>query len=214
MRGSRIVIIESVSIIDALDGRSEASALSNMLKILGHDVCVLPTKSRFDLRKNCEYIASMTEYHEELVRRKQKSLVIHFSGHGNTGCLGFGKDDVEWDELGDLLLPIFNSQYKGDISLCLSACEASHNTLSNYFEEAVHQEKTSAPPSYIISTENELEWDDAAVAWTIFYHRLNQMEWSDVWNKLEDIYNMDIASLHYKRWIKDKKCYRKNSTRS
>jgi len=185
-----------------------------MLKILGHDVCVLPTKSRFDLTENCEYIASMTEYHDELVERKQKPLFIHFACHGNMDCLGFGKDDVKWDELGELLLPTFRSKYKGDISICLSACEASHNTLSEYFKKAVDQKKTSAPPSYIISTENELEWDDAAVAWTIFYHKLNKMERDDVRNKLDDIYEMGIAGLHYKRWIKDKMRYRKNTIKS
>ncbi|ENM5732272.1 hypothetical protein AB7D55_004110 [Vibrio mimicus] len=78
MQKLRLFVVESLSPLDMLEGRTEGVALEKICKIMGHDVALLDAHSSNDLYKYCDYISSIDRH--SLIKHP---LCIHLAAHGN-----------------------------------------------------------------------------------------------------------------------------------
>lgn len=198
----RIAIIESPNPIDVFESRTEAKALEATCKLLGHKPASFFPRSRSELRTVCKFLASADSAHTS--RRDNAPLFIHISCHGNDGGLGFGADFIRWDELAEDLMPIFkNEDYRGQTVLCLSACGSGEHEVHVTLKEKL-EDNLARPPAYIVSIRGEtVQWDDALVAWTLFYHKMAKVDFSDfnaVKAIFDDIYDCIQVQFSYHRY--------------
>ncbi len=208
----RLFIIECVGPMDLLQSRSEAKALEQVCKIIGHEVATMPAYSKADFRKYCKYISSIDVDHDGQSKRGVP-LCIHISAHGNENGIGFGSDFLEWDDLFNTMKPIFTElEYDGDVFLAISACEAGNQKLSKRIEKTWGSKTNVSPPKYIFVTSEAggMDWDDALVSWTLFYHRISsfslnrRLKVKGILKKVKDAVGTD---LRYFRWDSDEEKY-------
>ncbi|MFA6980915.1 MAG: hypothetical protein WC209_16445 [Ignavibacteriaceae bacterium] len=198
----RLAIIESPNPIDLFTGTSEAKALEASCKLMGHEAVSFLVKSRKEFQETCKYLSSASSHHSP--EREKAPFFIHISSHGNSDCVGFGSDDLGWDELTNDLLPILeNNNYKGKFALSISACGSGENTISNYAKEALRKNNKTKLPKYIFSILGAtVNWDAALVGWTLLYYKISSISISDkikvidILKKINDCINVQFA---YKR---------------
>ena len=181
MQKLRLFVIESLSPLDMLEGRTEGVALEKICKIMGHDVALLDAHSSNDLYKYCDYISTI-----DRVSHIQHPLCVHLAAHGNGDGMQFGKDFVNWASLFDALEPIIKgmNDYNGAVYLSISACGAGQQRIANIIQSEMRSSAKYRddyiPPEYIFVTKGSgnldvTMWDDSAVSWTLFYHRLAKL---------------------------------------
>lgn len=174
----RIAIIESPNPIDLFSGVNEAHALEATCKLIGHQTASFSARSHAELQTIFKYLSSADSAH---AGRSQKSpLFIHISSHGNDEGLAIGADFIEWDQLSLDLLPILrNEDYLGRTVLCLSACGSGEQKIHHVLKKEFN-EQWGKIPLYIVSIrEKTVLWDDALVAWTLFYHKASKIKLND-----------------------------------
>lgn len=206
----RIAIIESPNPMDLFDERSEASALAASCKLIGHQAVAFLAKSRFDFQETCRYLASSASMHSK--RNKKAPLFVHISSHGNPGCVAFGADAIDWSDLAEDLLPLYeNEGYSGRVALALSACGSGENRISTHTKRALRDHPDMKVPKYIFSLlGTTVNWDDALMAWTLFYHKISS---TGIENKekviaaLESIQDCVGVQFTYRRWDEKTKSY-------
>lgn len=202
-----------------LQGRQEADVLKSICNLIGHEAASFEVKSRREFSTICKYIASIDSDHDSRGSR-DIPLCLHISAHGNDRELGFGLDDITWNELFNLIRPICAEMqhYKGDIYLVISACEASLQTLTKDISIEFCKNKKFNPPSWLfVTADKKPSWREAAVSWTIFYHLLpktNLDNKHEVQVMLDKIKEIGAANIMYWRWDKRLKRYRKFSPAS
>jgi hypothetical protein len=181
MQKLRLFVVESLSPLDRLEGRTEGVALEKICKIMGHDVAILDAHSLNDLYKYCDYISSI-----DRTNRLKHPLCIHLAAHGNHDGIQFGRDFINWATLFDALGPIIKdmNDYNGAVYLSISACGAGEQQIANIIQSEIRSSRTFrddyTPPEYIFVTKGSGDrdvtlWDDSAVSWTLFYHRLAKL---------------------------------------
>jgi len=104
MSAIRIAIIESPSPIDLFDRRSEAKALEANCNLIGHQAISFFGKSHLNFQSVVKYLASSDSIH--VSQGPSLPLFLHISSHGNSECVAFGGDVVNWDELARDLTPL------------------------------------------------------------------------------------------------------------
>jgi hypothetical protein len=159
LSGFFVYMIESPSAIDLRDGRSEGSLLKEALKLAG-------VTCKYNLVINKEiFNACLTTQLAETVKDTGGIPIIHLSAHGNKSGIGLSDGSlITWGELKNFLLPI-NEALQGGLVLCISACEGYHAC------NMLLQENGKLPFFGFISHLDKPKWIDAAIAFTVFYHR-------------------------------------------
>ncbi|HVG60304.1 MAG TPA: hypothetical protein VNA24_17230 [Hyalangium sp.] len=207
MKPVRIFHTECPSPQDLLDGRAEGPVLRAITPLIGH-------------RLHSQIIASRTQF-EEMVRhlgtlprrddpQKKLAVVLHISGHGDKDGIRIGADDLDWADLVEILEPFVSigGAYPGKRIVVLSSCFANKQKLADALMRGGNRRRV--PLDYLFCTEREVEWDHAAVAWTVFYHLLPQVdldEKNSVQGALKKVYGLG-TTLHYWRWDKKKRKYK------
>ena len=202
----RLFIIECVDPMDLLQRRSEAQALKQVCDIIGHESAILNAYSKGDFKKYCKYISSIGSEHDEK-NRESIPLCIHISSHGSDDGISLGTDFIEWGDLYTLMRPLFTEldYYDGNVFITISACMAGNQKLGNKIESQWRGSKNIVPPQYIFVTSNEngVNWDDALVSWTLFYHKISSFNLdrrSTVRSILNKIRAAVGTELRYFRW--------------
>ena len=203
----RIAIIESPNPIDLFDGRSEAKALEATCNLMGHQAISFFAKSKADFKSIINYLSSSDSSHAE--RHPSLPLFLHISSHGNSGCVAFGNDVVEWDELIEYLLPLLrNSSYEGKLALSISACGSGDNSLSIHAKHAFGRSAKVKMPSYIFSILGDtVHWDDALIGWSLLYHKISQIgikNRNGIIDALQKIQACTNVKFSYRRWCEVK----------
>jgi hypothetical protein len=208
----RLIIVESVNPMDLLQGRTESQALGEICKIIGHEVAVLKAFSKDDFINLCSYISSISSEHDKQGRSKVP-LCIHLSAHGNRHGLAFGKDLMKWGEILPAMKPIYTDmkEYDGEVVLIISACGAGAQSLTKEFEKEWKNNRRFSAPKYVFVTKDAfVNWDDALVSWSIFYHQLPRSDLNQkisIQKILDKIEVSSIGSLQYFRWDDRKEKY-------
>jgi hypothetical protein len=206
----RLFIIEAQSPMDLLQNRGEAPALEKACALIGHEVASLSAKSKAELKHLCQYIAEI-DSDQDRRDRKNVPLCVHITSHGNENGLDIGMDLVEWDELFDILKPLWAMRdYDGDFILVLSACEASKQQLTSHFTKKA-TDAAMRPPVYLFTTADEAPtFPDALVSWVVFYHQLPRVSLTDkkaVKEVLTRVKAAGATTLKYSRWDRQKHRY-------
>ncbi len=204
----KIFIIESPSPNDLLDGVNERNSLENMCKMFDHKSTSFTTYSKSDLEKIVQYISGIVLKSEDL-------LCIHFSCHGNTRGVGIGSDFIFWVDFIEILLPILKNINVGPKTIItLSSCGANGQEITKNINLLMNKVKTSlSPPRYfLVSNQEEIEWRDALLCWTILYHQLGEMKGltkSDLQSIIKRMNESGYGNLKYYRWDSSYKKYLK-----
>lgn len=212
-KGMKIFIVECVDPMDLIQGRSEASALEKVCTSIGHEAITLTAYSKDDFEKYCGYISSIDSNHDRN-ENSDTPLCIHIATHGNKRGIAFGRDFIRWNSLFESMLPVFTkmSRYRGKVFLSISACEAGYQELASEIESEWTKNSRVNPPEYIFVTAEEggVAWDDALVAWTVFYHKLSRsnnitrVRVKKIINQVKDLIGTDIE---YFRWSVERDKY-------
>lgn len=154
-------ILESPSPNDLLDGCTEGRVLNEIFKVANIPYCynLVTNEDTFD--------TALIIGLEEAVNNQQRPI-LHFSMHGEEDGNGIVLTDntfISWEDLQVKLAPI-NNAMKGELLICMSSCFSSSG-----WQMAKYESKDE-PFWALVSNNNSVNWDDAAVAYTTFYHLL------------------------------------------
>lgn len=206
----RIFLIESPSPLDLLQNRTEVKALEEICLILGFEVKRFFVNSKQELTNQIKYISSIFEYLED---DDDTTLCVHISAHGNNEGLEFGSDFIEWKVFLKTIEPVLRKSYEfsKDIILVFSACGSGKQKITNEFKKLSKLIDDIAPPKYLfVTAEDEVDWEDALIAWSNFYHQVSKISMNKkfavqkVLNKIKS--NCEIT-LRYFRWDADRMKY-------
>lgn len=215
----RIFIIECPNPLDLLQGRNEGKSLEQICKLVGHEVISFHPKCKSDLMSVCRYISSIDKEHDA-TDSPDLPICIHISSHGEEDGLLFGKDLISWNDLLEALEPICTKKtiYKGDKILTLSACEAKDQKLTDKISKKWKTSKAFQPPKHLfVTADEEVFWNDAVVAWALFYNKIPKIKLSKtkkIHSVLELIQKAELGTLHYYRWSKKKGEYFRYTTKT
>ncbi|MFA6958872.1 MAG: hypothetical protein WC538_23620 [Thermoanaerobaculia bacterium] len=159
MSNFSVFIIESVQPDDLLVGRTEGRLLQAGLALIG---------------LQCEYRlavdpSTLGKSIGQFLRHAQASEsfpILHLSVHGNEdGIVLTSGVHFDWQSLRELLLPV-NRVLGGNLFLSLSACHGASGC------QMAMSTETDLPYRGLLSHFGPVGFADAAVAYTVFYHRL------------------------------------------
>jgi hypothetical protein len=162
-----VYIVESPSSEDFLFGRREGQSLSEMLKLsqIPNVYLVAIDEPGFD--RAVEIV--LKDFQERLGRETGPVMpFLHLSCHGTEdGLLLSNEDIISWDTLREKL-NILNTAPTGTefgsiFHLCISACQG-----LNAFQSDTPG--SPSPFAALIGTIEKVEWVDALVAYTVYYH--------------------------------------------
>jgi len=192
-------IIESPNPNDLLDERNEAGSLVNICRMFSHKATSFLVKSKDGFTEAIDYICDIELEDKDL-------LCLHLSCHGNEDGLAFGKDFINWGQLGTCLMGfISESRFRNKYILVISACGANDQNLTKKLSRLDKNLRNKiAPPSYVfVYDETEVPWKDALLSWTILYHQLSNLKSLDkdeVQLILGNIKSGHFGKLMYFRW--------------
>ncbi len=220
MSSGRIFLLESPNALDLLDGTGESTSLSQVCRLFGHDIASFLIRDQQELNQTFMYISSVGWRKE----RGNLPIFIHISTHGNDDGLAIGTDFVSWEQLSTLVIETFRNiydydlerePYQGPIILVVSACGTNGMKLTEYLRAAYQDNELEWPPEYIFVFEDtEIEWQNAVVAWTMFYKEAPNINFLDsgdrasVQELLNRISGAGYGNLRYFRWDRDRHHYR------
>jgi hypothetical protein len=218
----RVFVLESPNPIDMLQGRAEAPTLKTIGSLIGHEVAGLSVYSRQQFIDACEWISSISKKPEteNLPGKKRKRkydapLCIHISAHGNDEGIATGQDLISWKQLAEDLSPICRKMngYHGKLIFIISACYAGEQKLTRELQKLNKSNELLDIPSYLFVTADcEIAWQDAAVAWTVFYHQLRTAQLenkSSIQKVLDRIILSCGVHVKYYRWNEKENKYMK-----
>lgn len=208
----RIFIVECLNPMDLLQRRSEAAALEEMCRLLGHEVAVSRVQSLKCLSETCRFIASIDETHDAK-RQRGLPLCVHIAAHGNADGIGIGLKFVTWHRLANAILPLGTlSNYSGPLIVILSACAAGCQSLTSELTQHWEEERQQPPAYVFVTCDDRLDWRDSVAAWTVFYHLISKAKFDQpetVRSVLAAVRTTGGAVLRYHRWVKEERAYRK-----
>ena len=152
-------IIESPSPADLLGGRTEGQVLRESLKLAG-----IPTSYNLATDR-ATFESAMGQRVYEAVKVFEAYPILHFSMHGNEQGLEMTNGDfLAWQELAGNIRGLEPKPRSGVI-VSMSACYGA-------FARQMAMALQSPPYSRLVGHPGNLDWADAAVAFTALYHRL------------------------------------------
>ena len=201
-----VFVLESPSPNDLLREVNEADSLTRIGKMFGHRVVPFFLKNKQELTAAIDYLAELD------LEDPADFFCFHFSCHGNDGGIALGPDLIQWADMFEILKPIFrNNTLEGKSILIISACGANKQKLSTKINQAyATSEEPLFPPLFIIVYDDEeVEWRDALLSWTLLYHYLGkrkptQKAMQDLIKRME---SAGFGKLKYSRWDVEKKQY-------
>lgn len=209
----RVFIIECPNPIDLLQERNEGKSLEQICKLVGHEVASFQPKSKNDLVTICRYISSIDREHDGS-NNPDLPLCIHFASHGEEEGLRFGRDLISWNDLLEALDPVCTKEsiYKGEKMLAISACEAKEQRLTHKLQQKWQVNKGFQPPKHLfITADEDVYWNDAVVAWALFYNKIPKIKLSKkkkIIEILQYVKNAELGCFHYFRWSAKKGKYK------
>jgi hypothetical protein len=141
-----VFIIESLKLSDEKKKRFEGKILADMLS-LSDKKCIY-----YYIRTKKEFVEILDVFYRTDYR------YLHISCHANKKVMGTTFDDIPFSELGDILKDIGE-----DRRIFLSACSMANQSLAN---EIIPKSQCYS----ILGPATEIDFDDAAIFWTSFYH--------------------------------------------
>ena len=157
-------IIESPSSDDLFDGRTEGGVLRSALGL-----AEIPHRYFLAVNKKLFYRAldEVGTGHDD----SSKSPIIHISSHGDASGIGLTDGTLlPWQELGPKFSAL-NEDTGDSLGVCFSTCKGARATLSAFLASRLGFKR---PFRWTAGSEKNLLWDDAAIAFIAFYHRLAQ----------------------------------------
>lgn len=155
-----IHIIESPSDIDLLEGTTEGKGLSEILSLAG-----IPFKYNLVTTKETLFIA-LNERLIRAIKTHECIPILHFSMHGdNNGIQLTDGHNITWEELQEQLVDLHEIM-QSRLLICMSSCYGSSGL------RMAMTEANAFTFSTLIGNTDEVSWEDAAVAYSTFYHSL------------------------------------------
>lgn len=154
-----VFIIESPRSDDLLAGRLEGRLLAESLRLDG-------ISQQYYLTTDIGTFRGVAKYLEGAITKQGKAVpIMHISAHGNENGIAFtnGKT-MKWTTLAEILVNL-NRRCSGRLVLCLSCCKGS------YINSALVKTIEQMPFKAAISAYGSPTWNDAAVAFVVFYHQ-------------------------------------------
>ncbi|WP_283689930.1 hypothetical protein ACSW9I_06125 [Clostridium perfringens] len=200
----KVYIIESPSADDLMKGITEGQALTKILELsnIQYEYFLVTTKEVFE--KALVYIK------EDVLELQEEKIfvwpIIHISCHGNEECIGLTNNEfINWSTL-EKYLSIVNVCFEeadpvSPIILSMSSCCGLNAIKSDWVKN--HE---SSPFSFVLGHENEIPWDDALIAFSVFYHNFINKE-LDPLTALKCM-NDSINSENYFKLFSSTDCYK------
>lgn len=213
----RVFAIESPSALDLFENRTESQTLQAVCRLLGHEFASTVVRSRQEFETALSHLTSINP---QLIPEGERGrpICLHIAAHGNSEGLGLGADDLSWEEMGECLWNCCQNMghYPGPRIIVISACGASNQKITNYFQSKAREKAATKPPVYVITTvgddQGDVAWSDSVVAWSIFYHLIGKAvlySKTDIQLILDKIQIVGAGKLKYFRWDAAKKMYYK-----
>jgi len=211
MSKGRVFVIESPNPLDLLEDRGERDALLHVCRVFGYNASTFVTRDISEFEQTCSYISSITGNDKD-----KTPLFLHVSLHGNASGIGIGRDTMDWRSLANTIQSMYNDlqYYHGPIVLILSACGANKQKLTTELTKLIKNSKEPyIPPEYVfVFAQDNIEWADAVVTWTIFYRAISKIDIFSDRTKVQDLLNRLKSSkfgiLKYHRWDKSTNSYK------
>lgn len=211
MADGRVFLLESPNALDLLEGTGETTSLSQVCKLFGHDIASFLIRDERELKQTLMYVGSLG-WPEN---RGDVPIFIHISAHGSDNGLAIGSEDVPWNSLATAIVKAFemiysqHRHYPGPIILVVSACGTDGKALCTHLRETHRKDDLEWPPEYVFVFEDEeIDWRDAVVTWTIFYREAPGIDFLDADQKdavqklLKRVDRSGYGSLRYFRWVR------------
>ncbi len=159
-RKAFVFIVESPSSLDLVAGRSEGRLLSESLRLDRiHQYYYLAT--------DIGVFRRLVEAFKTIVVQGEGKIIpiLHISAHASEeGIIFTNGRQMKWSTLTKVLADV-NRACKGKLILGLSCCEG------NYINLALLYGTNEMPFRAVISAVGAPKWNDAAVAFVVFYHQ-------------------------------------------
>lgn len=162
MRSAFIYIVESPSAADIYDGRTEGRALCEALKLAGipYEYTVAVNLPKFVEALSCENDSRLIE----AAKRFSAPPVVHLSMHGNGDGIGLTDGTLlQWHHLQQVLRPI-NEALPDGLLVTFSTCEGASSMRMSMREDE------TKPFWATVGSFQSVKWDDALVAFLVFFH--------------------------------------------
>ncbi len=218
---ARVFILESPNPVDLLENRGERSSLESVCNLFGYDSAAFLLTNRSELEKALMYVREVGAFSGDLTGNGVAPLFIHISAHGDDNGISIGPDFVEWPDLAKLVVRMYSrlGQYGGPVILVLSSCGSKGQSLTRWwtkFSSKLREERglNFVPPEYVfVFSDEEIDWRDSVVTWTIFYRKASELDFSSrshVQQLLKQVarsgfgklmyFRLDVEEKKYKRW--------------
>ena len=201
----RVLVVESPNVLDLLEGRGERQALQQVCGLFGHDVASFFVRDIKEFRRTLKFVGAIVHHPDA----GDDSLFIHISVHGDEDGIRIGPDTVGWEQLAELVVEMYDDLdwYQGPIILVLSACGANEQELTKLLKERSDSLELGNPPEYVfVFSDDVVNWDDAVVAWTVFYSQIGSLQFgidarpTKIRKLLRRLAEADFGTLKYYRW--------------
>ncbi|WP_423382129.1 hypothetical protein [Burkholderia sp. LMG 32019] len=162
-----LFIIESLAFSDEAEKRAEGDFLAHVL-----------TQSR-----NHQYFYFRTVAELEVLAQefgKSRYRYLHLSCHANNRGISTTLEKLTYRELGELLGPYLRGR-----RVFFSACGAAN-------KECADALMRNTGCLSVMGPSEDIRFDDSAIAWASFYHRIFRMPGDDVAGRIETIRRQDI----------------------
>lgn len=172
----KVYIIESPADIDLFENRTEGKALSNVLEIseIPYEYLLVTSEKTFEL--------AFKSIKDDILELQEEYLfvwpIIHVSCHGNDSGIGLTDNSyLKWNVLYQMLTEVnlcFEEDPSSPIFLSMSSCFGLHAIKTDWDSE-------SSPFAFVLGHEKEILWEDALIAFSVFYHNfVNKKKSSDI----------------------------------
>lgn len=186
-RKALVFIIESPNARDLVEGNLEGRLLSESLRLD-------KINQQYFLATDVEVFRSLLEYFKVLAsEQKVNTPILHLSMHASEKGIAFTNHRMmKWGTLADTLIPL-NQACGGRLLLSLSCCMGSWINI-----ELIHNDK-EMPFKAAISASGKILWNDAAIAFVVFYHQYINKYYKlpDAVDAMNDASATDPLFLHW-----------------
>ncbi len=141
-----LFIIESLSYDDEKGNKFEGKIIADILHLSGKETLYYYVRTEQELRSVLEKF------------RESRFRYLHLSCHGNTSSISTTLNNISFTKFGDIIRPYLNMR-----RLFFSSCSVANYSLGN----AIYSHSSCLS---IIGPEKDLNFNDAAIAWSSFYH--------------------------------------------
>jgi hypothetical protein len=147
----------------------------------------------------------LTSINPALIPQRQRKwpLCLHIAAHGDEEGLSLGAEDASWKYLAKQISSfIKKNDYPGPVLVVISACGAGQQQVTKELENLVANQEFE-PPAYLFVTDGDVDWRDAVVAWSIFYHNIGRAvleQKHEIMTIMDKIRLAGAGTLKYFRW--------------